>query len=79
MRRLTITLSEARHEALKHAAVQRGKTIRQLIEESLDFYGIRSREDARALVHRARAHSGRSDEQAAALALEQVRVVRRKR
>ena len=79
MRRLTITLSEARHEALKHASVQRDKTKSQHIDESWDFYGIKSRENARPLVHRARAHSGRGDEQAAALALEQARVVRRKR
>ena len=43
MSRLTITLSEARYKALKEAAVQRDKTIGQLIDESLDFYGIKSR------------------------------------
>ena len=57
MSRLTITLSEARYKALKEAAVQRDKTIGQLIDESLDFYGIKSRADARDLVRRARAHS----------------------
>ncbi len=56
MSRLTITLSEARYKALKEAAVQRDKTIGQLIDESLDFYGIKSRADARDLVRRARAH-----------------------
>ena len=35
MSRLTITLSEARYKALKEAAVQRDKTIGQLIDESL--------------------------------------------
>ena len=38
MPRLTISLSEERHRALKEAAVRRGKTIGQLIEESLDDY-----------------------------------------
>jgi hypothetical protein len=76
--RLTITLSEARYRALKEASAQRGKTIGQLIDESLDFYGIKSREDARDLVRRARAHSKLTAVQAAAVAREQVRAVRRK-
>lgn len=46
MSRLTITLSEPRYRALKEAAAQRNKTIGQLIDESLDFYGIKSREQA---------------------------------
>lgn len=58
MSRLTITLSEPRYRALKEAAAQRGKTIGQLIDESLDFYGIKSREQALDLVRRARARSG---------------------
>jgi hypothetical protein len=78
MSRLTITLSEARYKALKEAAVQRDKTIGQLIDESLDFYGIKSREDARDLVRRARAHSKLSDAQALTVALDHVRAVRRK-
>lgn len=78
MSRLTITLSEARCRALKEAAVQRDKTIGQLIDESLDFYGIKSREDARDLVRRTRARSKLSEDQALAVAQEQVRAARRK-
>ena len=78
MSRLTITLSEARYKALKEAAVQRGKTVGQLIDESLDFYGIKSREEARDLVRRARVRSKLTEEQALAVAQEQVRAVRRK-
>ena len=78
MSRLTITLSEARYRALKEASAQRDKTIGQLIDESLDFYGIKSREDALALVRRARANSKLSDVQAQAAAQEHVRAVRRK-
>ena len=78
MSRLTITLSEARYRALKEASVQRDKTIGQLIDESLDFYGIKSREEARDLVRRARARGKLADEQALAFAQEQVRAVRRK-
>lgn len=77
MSRLTITLSEARYRALKEAAAQRGRTIGQLVEESLEFYGIKSREDARDLVRRARERSGLSEDDALALAVEQAKHVRR--
>ena len=43
-----------------------------------DFYGIKSRQGARDLVHRARAHSKLTQEQALTVAQEQVRAVRRK-
>ena len=76
MSRLTITLSEPRYRALKEAAAQRDKTIGQLIDESLDFYGIKSREQALDLVRRARARSTLNEEQALSLAQEEVRVVR---
>ena len=72
MKRLTITLSEARYQTLKETSVQRGKTIGQLIDESLDFYGIKSREDARDLVRRARAHSKLTEDEALEIAQEQV-------
>ncbi len=77
MSRLTITLSEARYRALKEASVQRDKTIGQLIDESLDFYGIKSREDARDLVRLARTHSKLTEDQALAVAQEQIKAVRR--
>jgi len=41
MTRLTITLSDERHWALKEAALNRRKSIASLIEESPDFYGIK--------------------------------------
>jgi hypothetical protein len=78
MSRLTITLSEARYRALKEASALRDKTIGQLIDESLDFYGIKSRVDARDLVRRARAHSKLSESQALAAAQAQIRAVRGK-
>ena len=77
MSRLTITLSDSRYRALKEAAAQRDKTIGQLVDESLDFYGIKSREQARDLVRRARARSSLTADQALALAQDQVRAVRR--
>jgi hypothetical protein len=78
MSRLTITLSEPRYRALKEASAQRAKTIGQLIDESLDFYGIKTREDARLLVTRARARSKLTEAQALAIALEEVQAVRGK-
>ena len=76
MSRLTITLSEPRYRALKEAAAQRDKTLGQLIDESLDFYGIKSREQAQDLVRRARERSHLNEEQAMALALDAQRAAR---
>ena len=76
MSRLTITLSEDRYRALKEASAQRGKTIGQLIDESLDFYGIKSRQEARDLVQRARARSTLIDDDALAVAQDEVQAVR---
>jgi len=78
MSRLTITISDVRYRALKEASAQRDKTIGQLIEESLEFYGIKTREDARALVQRARTHSGLSEAAALALADKEVRLARKR-
>ncbi len=76
MNRLTIALSEPRYRALKETAAQRGKTMGQLIDESLDFYGIKSNEQALDLVRRARASNGLNDEQALALAQAEVTATR---
>lgn len=76
MSRLTVTLSEPRYRALKEAAVQRNRTIGQLIDESLDFFGIKSREQALDLVRRARASSKLNEEQAIAIAQQEVDAVR---
>ena len=73
---MTITLSEARYRALKEASAQRSKTIGQLIDESLDFYGIKSRDDAMALVRRARAHGKLRQDDALKLAQDEVKAVR---
>jgi predicted DNA-binding ribbon-helix-helix protein len=77
MSRLTITLDEARYRALKEAAAQRNKTIGQLIDESLDFFGIKSQAQAQELVSRARARSELTDEQALAIAMDAQTDVRR--
>lgn len=76
MTRLTITLSEPRHRALKETAALRGKTIGQLIDESLDFYGVKSRAEAADLVRRARASSQLGEQQAIDLATDEARQAR---
>jgi hypothetical protein len=77
MSRLTITLNDARYLALKEASARRGKSIGQLIDESLEFYGIKTREEARSLVQRARQHSGLKEADAMQLAVQETRQQRR--
>lgn len=77
MNRLTITLSEDRYRALKEASARRGKTIGALIDESLEFYGIKSHDAALDLVRRARKHSKLSETEAIKLATRETRAARR--
>ena len=79
MPRLTITLSPERHRALKETAVRRGKTIRSVVEESLDAYGVKTTSQAAALVARARARSGMTETDAIRLAVEETKAQRRRR
>jgi hypothetical protein len=78
MSRLTITLSDRRHRALKEAAARRGKTIGSLVEESLDAYGIKSGVEAAALVARAREQATMTETSAMKLALEETKAHRRR-
>ena len=54
MSRLTITLDDNLHHALKETAARQGRSINAIIEESLRLRGIRDRASARTLVERAR-------------------------
>jgi predicted DNA-binding ribbon-helix-helix protein len=76
MPRLTITLSAERQRALKETAARRGTTITALIDESLELAGIRAGRSAKEILARAGANSGLSEEEAMALALEEVAKVR---
>ena len=78
MARLTIKLSDERHRALREAALKRGKTIGQLIEESLQFYGIKSERSAEELVEKARARAGLTEAEALRLAVAETRAARRR-
>ena len=79
MSRITITLSDTRYRALKEAAAQRQQTIGQLIDESLEFYGIRTEDETRALINAARESSGLSDSEALEVAIAETRAARQTR
>jgi predicted transcriptional regulator len=73
MSRLTITLDDQLHQALKEAAARQHRSIASIIEESLVYRGIRTRSEARNLVASARKRAALSEEDAMALALEETR------
>lgn len=76
MSRLTISLPDELHQALKETAARRRVPIGELIAESLEFYGIKTTESARSLVERARRQAGLSETEALDLANEEVRATR---
>ncbi len=76
MSRLTITLSDERYLALKEAAATRHKSIREIIESSLDFYGIKSKKSARHFVALARTNSTLNEDDALALAVQETHAAR---
>jgi predicted transcriptional regulator len=76
MGRLTITLDDNLHRAIKETAARQGRTIGQIIEESLQFRGIKPMETARELVARARSRVRYEEEKAIRLAVEETRAHR---
>ena len=73
MSRLTITLDNDLHRALKETAARQGRSIASIIEESLRLRGIQAQEDARALVARARERAGLDASKALDLAVKETR------
>ena len=78
MPRLTITLSDERYQALKEAATKRRKSLVSVIDESLEFYGIKSGQTANELVAKARQRSALSENDALALSVEETRLQRQR-
>lgn len=76
MSRLTISLDDAMHQALKEAAARQGRSIGSIIEEGLRLRGIKPMESARSLVERARLQARLSEVDALQIANEEVRAVR---
>jgi predicted transcriptional regulator len=84
MARLTITLSDEKHRVLKQAAARRGTTIGAIIEESLEHAGVKSEEDALAILERAWRNAAETmgdmtEEQVTDWAVDEVRDYRRER
>ena len=77
MSRLTITLDDSLHQALKETAARQGRSIGKIIEESLLLRGIKPTESARQLVARARLQAGLSEEDAIRMAAEETRAQRK--
>ncbi|MDE0062172.1 MAG: ribbon-helix-helix protein, CopG family [Gammaproteobacteria bacterium] len=71
MVRLTISLEDEMHSALKEAAARQNRSMASIIEESLQARGIQPLATARDIVARARANSTMGARQAMALALEE--------
>ncbi|MEO8347457.1 MAG: CopG family transcriptional regulator [Acidobacteriota bacterium] len=78
MPRLTITLTPERHRALKETAARTNRSIRSLVEESLDAYGIRTLSRAASLVRSAREQSRLTEAEALRLARAETRAQRRR-
>jgi predicted transcriptional regulator len=76
MSRLTITLDDNLHRALKETAVRQGRSIASIIEESLRLRGIRDQAGARDLVNQARERANLGEAEALELAAEETRSAR---
>lgn len=76
MARLTITLDDQLHQALKEAATRQGRTIGTIIEESLQLRGIKPLARARELVARSQRASYLSEADAMDLAISETNAQR---
>lgn len=76
MARLTITLDDNLHQALKEAAARQGRTIGTIIEESLELRGIKPINGARELVARCKQASYLTESEALELAVTETRAQR---
>lgn len=77
MSRLTITLDDDLHRALKEAAARQGRSLTSIIEESLRLRGIQDQAGARTLVAQARRRTQMDPDEAIALAVEETQAVRK--
>ncbi len=76
MSRLTITLDDNLHRALKETAARQGRSLASIIEESLRLRGIHDQASARALVAQARRRAQMNADDATALAVGETQAVR---
>ena len=73
MPRLTISLTDRTHRALKEAAARRNCSMGSIIEESLELRGIQPYDAAEEIVAAARAKSRLKADDAMVLAVEETR------
>jgi predicted transcriptional regulator len=76
MSRLTISLDDDLHRALKETAARQGRSIASIIEESLRLRVIRGQDSARTLVAQARQRPRFEADEAMALAVEEAGAAR---
>ena len=76
MSRLTITLDNQLHRALRETATSQGRTVTSIIEESLRLRGIGDQAGARGLVANARKRTRMAPGKALELAVEETRAKR---
>jgi plasmid stability protein len=79
MARLTITLDDQLHQALKESAARQGRSIGKIIEESLVLRGIKPIASAYELVAKARSNAMLREEDALQVAEEETRNYRQSR
>ncbi len=79
MSRLTITLDDELHQALKETAARQHRSIGSIIEESLVLRGIRKFESAHSIVARVRSQSALDAEKAQKLAVAETRRERKRK
>ncbi|MBT6726205.1 MAG: ribbon-helix-helix protein, CopG family [Deltaproteobacteria bacterium] len=77
MGRLTISLDDELHRALKETAARQGRSIGSIIEEGLWLRGIKPIKSARALVEQARRQAKLSEADALLVANDEVRAERK--
>ena len=73
MPRLTISLADRTHQALKETAARQNRSMGSIIQESLELRGIRPCDTAREIVAKARAKSGLNADDAMGLAVKETR------
>ena len=76
---MTITLTAERHRALKETSYRTRKSIRSLIEESLDAYGVKTTSRAAEIIAKARNNARLSEKEAMRLAVAETRAERRRK
>ncbi len=76
MPRLTISLSEETHTALKETAARQGRSIATLIEESLRFRGLKTIANAKELIKKSRQQSCLDADTAMEIALAETQAIR---